>query len=93
MSDLKKYIAKRKSHDIEFAIDYDEGYAEFKLSEILKQLRHEAGMTQEELAHKLHTQKTAISRLENHAEDMLISTLFKIAAALGKRVDIRFVEA
>ncbi len=93
MSDLRKYISKRKSQDIEFALDYEEGYADFKLSEVLKQLRKESGMTQEELAHRLHTQKTAISRLENHAEDMLISTLFKIAAALGKRVEIQFVEA
>lgn len=93
MSDLKKYVTKRKSHDLEFSIDYEEGYAEFKLSEIIKQLRKDAGVTQEELAEKLHTQKTAISRLENHAEDMLVSTLFKIAAALDMRVDIRFVEA
>ncbi len=93
MSDLKKYISKRKSRDVEFAIDYEEGYAEFKLSEVLKQLRKDAGISQEELAHKLHTQKTAISRLENHAQDILLSTLFKIAAALDKRVDIRFVEA
>ena len=92
MSDLDKYISKRKSRDIDFAVDFDEGFAEFKLSEALKQLRKEAGITQEELAHKLHTQKTAISRLENHSEDILLSTLFKIAHALGKKVDINFVD-
>jgi DNA-binding XRE family transcriptional regulator len=92
MSDLDKYISKRKNHDIDFAVDFDEGFAEFKLSETIKQLRKEAGISQEELAHKLHTQKTAISRLENHSEDILLSTLFKIAHALGKKVDINFVD-
>jgi len=92
MSDLDKYISKRKNRDIDFAVDFDEGFAEFKLSEALKQLRKEAGITQQELAHKLHTQKTAISRLENHSEDILLSTLFKIAHALGKKVDINFVD-
>ena len=92
MSDLDKYISKRKSRDIDFAVDFDEGFAEFKLSETLKQLRKEAGISQEELAHKLHTQKTAISRLENHSEDILLSTLFKIAHAFGKKVDINFVD-
>lgn len=93
MSDLKKYITKRKNRDIDFAINFDEGYTEFKLSEALKQLRHQAGVTQEDLASRLHIQKTAISRIENHADDMLLSTLFKIASALGKRVDIHFVDA
>ncbi len=93
MSDLEKYISKRKKNDIDFSIGFDEGYAEFKLSEELKQLRHQAGVTQEDLACRLSTKKTAISRMENNSEDMLLSTLFKIAGALGKRVNINFVDA
>ena len=92
MSDLRKYVDKRKSKDVDFAIDFDEGYSEFKLSEVLKQLRKEAGVTQDDLAQMLDTHKTAISRLENHSEDIRLSTLFKIAQALGKRVDIRFLD-
>lgn len=92
MSDLEKYISKRKKSDIDFAVDFEEGFADFKLSETLKQLRRDAGVTQDDLAHKLHTQKTAISRMENHSEDILLSTLFKVAHALGKRVDINFID-
>jgi len=40
-------------------------------------------MTQEELAQRLKTKKTAISRIENHAEDIKLSTLEKVAHALG----------
>lgn len=51
-------------------------------------MREDAGLTQEELAVKLKTKKTAISRIENHAEDIKISTLEKVAAVLGKKIKI-----
>ncbi len=90
MSDLQHYIQSRKKSDTVFLRNYDEGYEEFKLSFILKKLRDESGLTQEELAKKLHTKKSAISRMENHAEDIRLSTLFKIATLLGKQIEIRF---
>lgn len=55
MSDLKKYVAKRKANDPEFAKDYDSAYAPFKIGAMLKSAREEAGLTQEELALPLHT--------------------------------------
>jgi DNA-binding XRE family transcriptional regulator len=88
MSDLKEYINRRKGADKEFAAGYDVGYEEFKLGVILKELRIQNGMTQEELAEKMHTKKTVISRMENHAEDIRLSTLSKIAEVFEKRVQI-----
>ena len=88
MSDLRTYIEERKARDPEFAEDYDSGYAEFKIGAILRQLREEAGLTQEELAKKLNTKKSAISRIENHARDIRLSTLEKYAAVLGKRLHL-----
>ena len=88
MSDLKKYTKKRKASDKAFAKNYEKSYADFKISVILRTLREEAGLTQEELAEKMHTQKSAISRIENRAEDIRISTLIKFAAVLGKQVKI-----
>ena len=90
MSDLKRYIKKRAKKDVEFSENFDEGYTEFKIGVVLRNLRKKAGLTQEELAKKLHTQKSAISRMENQSDDIRISTLFKIAAVLGKHVDINF---
>lgn len=86
MSDLKKYINERKKRDPEFAKDFDSGYEQFKIGVMLKQARMEAGITQEELAERLHTKKTAVSRIENHAEDIKLSTLEKFAEATGKRL-------
>lgn len=89
MSDLKKYIQKRKKTDKSFALNYDSGYDDFKIGVMLKQAREDAGLTQEDLARKLKTKKTAISRIENHAEDLKLSTLEKVAVALGRRLQIR----
>lgn len=88
MSDLKKYTDKRKLRDSEFNKDYESGYQEFKIGAILRLAREEAGLTQKQLAEKLNTKKTAISRMENHAEDIKISTLEKFARALGKTLRI-----
>ncbi len=89
MSDLQKYVKKRKARDPEFAKNYDSGYEQFKIGVILKQARLEAGITQEELAARLHTKKTAISRIENHAEDIKLSTLERFAEAVGKRLTLK----
>ncbi|MDZ7640647.1 MAG: helix-turn-helix transcriptional regulator [Desulfurivibrio sp.] len=49
---------------------YESGYEKFKIGVMFKIAREEAGLTQEQLAEKLKTKKTAISRIENHAEDI-----------------------
>jgi len=86
MDDLEKYIAKRKKRSTVFAQDFDAGYEEFKIGIVLRQAREQAGMTQEELAQKLQTRKSAISRIENHADDIRLSTLRCMAKALGKQL-------
>ncbi len=88
MSDLKKYIEKRKKEDLEFARDFDAGYGEFKIGEILKQARVDAGLTQEALAIKLNTKKSAISRIENHAKDIKLSTLENFARSIGRELKV-----
>ncbi len=88
MSDLKRYINSRKKRNKKFAKGYDEGYEQFKVGAMLRQAREVSGLTQEELPNRLHTKKTAISRIENHAEDIKLSTLERVASALGKRLEI-----
>jgi HTH-type transcriptional regulator / antitoxin HipB len=89
MSDLKRYIAKRKQSDASFAKDYDAGYSDFKIGATLRAMRERAGLTQEQLARKVGTKKSAISRIENHAEDIRLSTLGHIAKALGRKLEIK----
>jgi len=93
MSDLQAYIQKRKETDSEFAKDFDSGYEKFRIGAMLRLAREDAGMTQEELARKLGTKKTAISRIENHSEDIRLSTLEKYASAFGKTLKLRLVDS
>jgi len=88
MSDVKKYAAKRRKADASFNEGFGSGYETFKIGVLLRQAREEAGMTQDQIAEKLHTKKSAISRMENHAEDIRLSTLEKFATAVGKKMDV-----
>ena len=45
---------------------------------MIQELRKEQGLTQEELAQKCGTTKTHISRIENDASDIRLSTLMRI---------------
>ena len=60
---------------------------------MLRQAREAAGMTQEEVARQLNTTKSAISRIENHAEDIRLSTLNRYAKAVGANLQIRLARA
>jgi len=86
MDDLDKYIETRKKLSPKFAKNFDKGYEQFKIGILLKQARLEAGLTQEQVANKLRTKKSAISRIENHAEDIRLSTLANYAQAVGKQL-------
>ncbi|MCL5990974.1 MAG: helix-turn-helix transcriptional regulator [Bacteroidetes bacterium] len=89
--DFEKYIEDRKKSDKKFALGYDEGYQNFKINVLLKQLRVEKGISQEEIARRLHTKKSAISRIENHAEDIRLSTLNKYVNALDKKIRFEII--
>ena len=89
MDDLERYITKQKKKDLQFALNYEEGYEEFKIGVLLREAREKAGLTQEELADRISSKRTAISRIENHAEDIKLSTLKKVASALGMRLTIK----
>jgi HTH-type transcriptional regulator / antitoxin HipB len=88
MDDLDKYIEKRKKGNPNFSENFDKGYEQFKIGVLLKQARLEAGFTQEQVAKKLQTKKSAISRIENHAEDIRLSTLVNYAQAVGKHLHL-----
>lgn len=91
MSDVEKYIAKRKKRSAGFARNYEGDYQKFEFSVILKQAREQSGITQEVVAQRLGTKKSAISRIENHAEDIRLSTLGKYAKAVGKKLRVELI--
>jgi len=57
---------------------FEEGFEAFRLGVMIRELRKENGLTQEQLAVKCGTTKTYISRIENNASDIRLSTLMRI---------------
>ena len=72
---IEKQYGKRGSKKRE---EYEEGFEAFKLGAMLQEMRKDQGMTQEELAEKCGTTKNYISRIENNASDIRLSTLMRI---------------
>lgn len=68
---------------------FEEKAQYFVISEMLKEARKEANLTQEQLAIKIGTKKSYISRLENGKCDIQLSTLYKIfETGLGRKVNL-----
>jgi len=57
---------------------YEQGFESFKLGVMLQELRKQKRLTQEQLAEKCGTTKNYISRIENDASDIRLSTLMRI---------------
>lgn len=93
MSDVRAYKARRRKVDPAFDEGFDAGYEDFKIGVLLRQAREAAGMTQDEVARRLGTKKSAISRMENHADDVRLSTLRNYAEAIGASLEITLAQA
>ena len=56
----------------------EEGYKNFKIGVMLQEARIKKGLTQQELADKVGTTKSYISKIENNVKEARLSTLQKI---------------
>ena len=78
--------------DKKFREEFEQEYKNLVISERIAELRHKAHLTQEELAKRIHTTKSAISRYEsNEYQGYSISLLQKIAVACGADLQVGFV--
>lgn len=91
--DLERYISRRKTRDSRLARTFEEGYQVFFIGARLQAEREKAGVTQSELARRIGTTKSAISRLESGGRDIRLSTVERIAHALGRVVSIELKAA
>jgi len=60
----------------------------FYTGQIIEQVRKEAKMTQTELAEKVGSNKSYISRIETGRTEPRVSTFYRIASALGRCVEL-----
>lgn len=68
---------------------YERRFREFKMGVMIQEARKKKGMTQQELADKVGTNKAYISRVENDIKDVRLSTLRKIVeTGLGAELEL-----
>lgn len=74
--------------------EYESLSEEFELLDEILKARKEAGVTQAELAERIGTTQSAVARMETAIgkHSPTIATLRRYAAALGYRVQVRFVK-
>ncbi len=72
---LEKKYGKKGARKRE---QWEQEFEAFRLGVLLEEARIKLGLTQEELADKCGTNKSYISRIENNASDIRLSTLMKI---------------
>lgn len=69
--------------------ELDAGYESFKIGALIQEARLERGLTQEQLAEKVGTTKSYISKIENNMKEVRFSTLKKIVElGLGGQLQV-----
>jgi len=79
--------------DPEYRAAYDALEEEFALPSALIEARSKAGLTQQQLAERMHTTQAVIARLESGRSKPSTRTLERVAAATGMKLRIRFEAA
>ncbi|MEZ4911191.1 MAG: helix-turn-helix transcriptional regulator [Saprospiraceae bacterium] len=70
--------------------ELEEGYGNFKIGVMLQEARLKKGLTQQELADKVGTTKSYISKIENSVKEARISTLEKIVElGFGGKLELK----
>jgi len=84
----ESFAAWRKNPD--YVKAYDTLEDEFALATAMIEARAHAGLTQEQLAQRMHTTQAAIARLESGRVKPSTRTLERLAAATGMKLRISF---
>lgn len=83
---------KEDLKDPEFHKVFDEEEIYVSLAIQAAKIRQEEGLTQKELAKRLHTTQQTVSRLENiQNKSYSLTTLIKLARALNKHLKVELV--
>ena len=91
-TDATRILAKIAGHDPKRQQAFEEEVANREVAQRIYELRQQAGLSQAELAKRVGTTQSVISRLEDADYDgHSLAMLNRIAAAVERRVDIRFL--
>ena len=81
---------KQLMHNPAFKKAYEESELEYQIARALIKVRLERGYTQKDLAQKLHTRQSVISRVENAKTVPTLSFLKRLAEVLDASLQVQF---
>ncbi|WP_052131451.1 helix-turn-helix domain-containing protein [Planococcus sp. CAU13] len=81
MSFLESYVEENLK-DPEFAKEWADSELEYTLARNIIRQRNRLGLTQSEVALRMHTKQNVVSRIENGSQNVTLKSLKLLAAAL-----------
>ncbi len=84
MSDIEKFITEKKVRNPKAWANFEEKYRRHAIGLLLAEHREKSGLSLAEFARRVKMQKSALSRLENHGEDVRLSTITRYVEGTGR---------
>ena len=88
---LDEFIADREHQNSSFPLTVNRALLRREMARTLLDRRHALGLSQADLAAVLETSQSTIARLEKGEGDIRLSTLERLAAALGGRISLEVI--
>lgn len=89
MKTLKQLEKELCREDSDLSGLIEEELERLKISESLKAARKAAGMTQAQVAERMHVNRAYVAQLEGKPQNVTVSTLVKYASAIGGMIDVK----
>ncbi|HLP44633.1 MAG TPA: helix-turn-helix transcriptional regulator [Candidatus Kapabacteria bacterium] len=90
MDDLEKYLKERIKNDKEFKKIWKEEKIKRDVIKMIIELRIKEGLTQQDLAEKMHTSQSSIARIENGKGNPTLNFLVRLGNVFNKKFEFRY---
>lgn len=87
---LDDWLGEETAKDPSFAAGLNAQFDKYRLAQQLKTLREKAGLSQQQLAERVHTKQPSIARMENARTLPKLDLLQRVARALGTEMVVSF---
>lgn len=90
MDDLEKYLKERKENDKEFKKIWKEEKVKRDVIKMIIEMRIKEGLTQQDLAKKMHTSQSSIARIESGKGNPTLNFLVRLGNVFNKKFELRY---
>jgi ribosome-binding protein aMBF1 (putative translation factor) len=87
-----KTLKERLLNDPKVKAEYDRLGPVYEIVGLMVEARHDAGLTQKDVAERMGTKQSVIARLENAHHLPTLEFVARYASAIGRKVDIKLIK-